>query len=163
MIMNTEVQKLVNEAAIKAVTFIMNRDDAEALAIFKMSVVALCKELNIAIPQVPENCEGPDIRAALHNDILIKHIAAKPRNCMERGEMDYIVRQFFAKNWMMKPEEVKSNDVAQLLDFADPYSHFRILLQRIVIECIHALSGQELRDLEYELEFMDFPLIVKES
>ena len=119
--------------------------------------------MNIAIPQVPENYEGSDIRAALHNDILVKHIAAKPRNCVERGETDYIVRQFFAKNWMMKPEEVRSNDVAQLLDFADPYSHFRILLQRIVIECIHVLNGKELRDLEYELEFMDFPLIDEES
>ena len=52
----------------------------------------------------------------------------------------------------MKPEEVTSKDVAQLMDFADPNSHRHIAAQRVAIDCIHALNHEQLQQLDKVLD-----------
>ena len=52
----------------------------------------------------------------------------------------------------MRPEEVTTKDVADVLKVADPLSHRHLLAQKVAIDCIHALDNEQLQQLDKVLE-----------
>ena len=52
----------------------------------------------------------------------------------------------------MKPEEVTTKNVADILKVADPLSHRHLVAQKVAIDCIHALGKAQLEKLDKELE-----------
>lgn len=62
--------------------------------------------------------------------------------------MEYLVENFICKYWMMKKEEITTKHISDILKMANPLSKRRLVAQRIVIECIHALDKEQQARLE---------------
>ena len=152
--MTNEVSKLVNDAAIKAVIFIMRKDDEEALALFKRSVRALCKEVNVKIPQMPAKTNWEKLRTARRDDSFLSFYAEMHGSNIREVDVGYV--KLLIDTWKIIDGGVQTKDIHKVLDFMDPYSHFRIFMQSVVIACIHLLHDEELRELEFELKCIDF-------
>ena len=52
------------------------------------------------------------------------------------------------KYWMMQKAEISTKHISDILKVANPLSKRRLVAQRIVIECIHALDKEQLARLE---------------
>ena len=145
---NQKIEKLQHETADNAIKYIKTGTGIDCL---RDSFNELCKAMGIPTPQAPDNYEREDIINALKEEPWVKDIAAKPADQRTLEDIDRIVNDFYCEHWLMKPEEVTSKDVAQLMDFADPNSHRHIAAQRVAIDCIHALNHEQLQQLDKAL------------
>ena len=82
----------------------------------------------------------------------VAEIAAKPADQRTTEDIDRVVNDFICEHWLMQPEEVTSKHVADVLKFADPYSHRHLLAQKVAIDCIHALNHEQLQQLDKVLD-----------
>lgn len=78
----------------------------------------------------------------------VAEIAGKPADSRTTEDIARIVNDFFCGHWLLQPEEVTSKDVAQLLNFANPYNHRHLVAQKVAIDCIYALDNEELQQLD---------------
>ena len=146
---NKKIEQLQQETADNAIKYIKTGTGIDCL---RDSFNELCKAMGIPTPQAPDNYEREDIINALKEEPWVKDIAAKPADQRTLEDIDRIVNDFYCEHWLMKPEEVTSKDVAQLMDFADPNSHRHIAAQRVAIDCIHALNHEQLQQLDKALD-----------
>ncbi len=146
---NQKIEKLRQKTADNAIEYIKTGTGIDCL---RDSFNELCEAMGIPTPQVPDNFEREDVINALKEEPWVKDIAAKPADQRTTEEIDRIVNDFYCEHWLMKPEEVTSKDVAQLMDFADPNSHQHIVAQRVAIDCIHALNHEQLQQLDKALD-----------
>ena len=146
---NKKIEQLQQETADNAIKYIKR---GTGIARLRDSFNELCKAMGIPTPQAPDNFEREDVINALKEEPWVKDIAGKPADQRTTEDIDRIVNEFYCEHWLMKPEEVTSKDVAQLMDFADPNSHRHIVAQRVAIDCIHALKHEQLQQLDKALD-----------
>ena len=147
-----KIDRLKEQTAQYAIEHITGKGHHTGIAWLRDSFNELCEAMSIPIPQVPDNFESEDVINALKEEPWVKDIAAKPADQRTTEDIDRIVNDFYCEHWLMKPEEVTSKDVAQLMDFADPNSHRHIAAQRVAIDCIHALNHEQLQQLDKVLD-----------
>ena len=146
---NQKIAKLRQETADNAIEYIKTGTGIDCL---RDSFNELCEAMGIPTPQAPDNYEREDIINALKEEPWVKDIAGKPADQRTTEDIDRIVNEFYCEHWLMKPEEVTSKDLAQLMDFADPNSHRHIVAQRVAIDCIHSLDHEQLQQLDKALD-----------
>ena len=96
--------------------------------------------------------EIEDLAENLKKAPWVADIAGKPADKRTTEDIDLIVNDFICNHWLMRPEEVTTKHVADVLKFADPYSHRHLLAQKIAIDCIHALNHEQLQQLDKVLD-----------
>ena len=69
-----------------------------------------------------------------------------------KEDIDRIVNDFICEHWLIQPEEVTTKHVADVLKVANPLSHRHLLVQKVAIDCIHALDKEQLQQLDKVLE-----------
>ena len=79
-------------------------------------------------------------------------IAGKPADQRTTEDIDRVVNDFICEYWLMRPEEVTSKHVADVLTVANPLSHRHLLAQKVAIDCIHALNHEQLQQLDKVLD-----------
>lgn len=82
----------------------------------------------------------------------VTEIAGKSADSRTTEDIDRLVNDFICEYWLMKPEEVTTKDVADVLRVADPLSHRHLLAQKVAIDCIHALNNEQLQQLDEVLD-----------
>ena len=82
----------------------------------------------------------------------VAEIAGKPTDQRTAADIDRVVNDFICEHWLMRPEEVTTKDVADVLKVADPLSHRHLVGQKIAIDCIHALDNEQLQQLDKVLD-----------
>ena len=147
-----KIDRLKEQTAQYAIEHITGKGHHTGIAWLRDSFNELCEAMGIPTPQAPENYESEDVINALKEEPWVKDIAAKPADQRTTEDIDRIVNDFYCEHWLMKPEEVTSKEVAQLMDFADPNSHRHIAAQRVAIDCIHALNHEQLQQLDKVLD-----------
>ena len=78
----------------------------------------------------------------------VAEIAGKPADKRTREDIDRVVNDFICDNYLMRPEEVTTKDVADVLKVADPLSRRHLVAQKVAIDCIYALDNEELQQLD---------------
>ena len=78
----------------------------------------------------------------------VAEIAAKPADSRTTEDIDRVVNDFICENYLMRPEEVTTKDVADVLKVADPLSRRHLVAQKVAIDCIYALDNEELQQLD---------------
>ena len=151
----TKIAKLKLQTAQYAVEYITGKGEHREFAWLRDSFNELCDEMNIPRPQELDNYDRTDVLEALKKEPWVKDIAEKGTGIITKNDTKRIVEEFFCKHWLMKPEEVTSKDVAQLLKFVDPYSHRHIVANQIAIECIAKLNYDELHSLDIVLSELE--------
>ena len=147
-----KIDRLKEQTAHYAIEHITGKGHHTGIAWLRDSFNELCEAMGIPTPQAPDNFEREDVISALKEEPWVKDIAAKPADQRTTEDIDRIVNDFYCEHWLMKPEEVTSKEVAQLMDFADPNSHRHIAAQRVAIDCIHALNHEQLQQLDKVLD-----------
>lgn len=82
----------------------------------------------------------------------VADIAGKPADQRTTEDIDSVVNDFVCEYWLMRPEEVTTKHVADVLTVANPLSHRHLLAQKIAIDCIHALNHEQLQQLDKVLD-----------
>lgn len=82
----------------------------------------------------------------------VAEVASKSADSRTTEEIDRVVNDFICEYWLMRPEEVTTKNVADVLKVADPLSHRHLLAQKVAIDCIHALNSEQLQQLDKVLE-----------
>ncbi len=82
----------------------------------------------------------------------VADIAGKPADQRTTEDIDRVVNDFVCEYWLMRPEEVTTKHVADVLTVANPLSHRHLLAQKIAIDCIHALNHEQLQQLDKVLD-----------
>lgn len=147
-----KIDRLKEQTAHYAIEHITGKGHHTGIAWLRDSFNELCEAMGIPTPQAPDNFEREDVISALKEEPWVKDIAAKPADQRTTEDIDRIVNDFYCEHWLLKPEEVTSKDVAQLMNFADPNSHRKIVAQRVAIDCIHALNHEQLQQLDKVLD-----------
>ena len=95
--------------------------------------------------------ELEDLTANLKKDPWVIEIAAKPADSRTAEDVSRVVKDFICKHWLMKPEEVDSKDVADVLKVADPLSIRNRVAVNVYIHCTNSLDQTQLEKLDKEL------------
>jgi len=96
--------------------------------------------------------EIEDLAENLKKEPWVTEIAGKPADRRTTADIDRVVNDFICQHWLMRPEEVTTKHVADVLKVADPLSHRHIVAQKVAIDCIHALDKEQLQQLDKVLE-----------
>lgn len=96
--------------------------------------------------------EMEDLTDNLKKAPWVTDIAGKSADSRTTEDIDRVVNDFICEYWLMKPEEVTTKDVADVLKVADPFSHRHLLAQKVAIDCIHALDQEQLQQLDEVLD-----------
>ncbi len=78
----------------------------------------------------------------------VAEIASKSADSRTTEEIDRVVNDFICEHWLMRPEEVTTKHVADVLKVADPLSHRHLVGQKVAIDCIYALNNEQLQQLD---------------
>lgn len=102
----------------------------------------------------PDNLsfELDDLVDNLKKTPWVAEVASKSADSRTTEEIDRVVNDFICEYWLMRPEEVTTKNVADVLKVADPLSHRHLLAQKVAIDCIHALNSEQLQQLDKVLE-----------
>lgn len=146
--MSKTVEELREQTAQYAIEHITGKGLHKGIGWLRDSFNQLCETMGIPDLQEPDNYDSDDVIEALRQEPWVKDIAGKPADARTLDDIDRIVNDFFCKHWLLQPEEVTSKDVAQLLNFADPYNHRHLVAQNVAIDCIYALDNDELQQLD---------------
>ena len=147
------IEELKSQTAQYAAEYIKGEGMHTGLAWLRDSFNELCEamhanefnpdDLSFEIEGLVEN---------LKKEPWVAEIAGKPADRRTTADIDRIVNDFICEHWLMRPEEVTTKHVADVLKFADPYSHRHLLAQKIAIDCIHALNHEQLQQLDKVLD-----------
>lgn len=144
-----KLEQLKAQTVQYAIEHITGKGMHTGIAWFRDSFNEYCKAIGANEFNLDDiSFELDDLVDNLKKAPWVAEIAGKPTDQRTAADIDRVVNDFICKHWMVRPEEVTSKDVAQLLNFADPYSLRHIVGQKVAIECIHALSHQELQRLD---------------
>ena len=154
--MNQEVYDLRLKTAQYAVEHITGIGPHRNIACLRDSFNELCEVMG-ADESKHDNkrFDLDEVVENLRKEPWVKEIAAKPSFQRSHEDNNRIIKDFICKYWMMYPEDVTFNDVADILKIADPLSKRHIVASRVTIDCIHALNHEELHRLDdvlYDLE-----------
>ena len=146
--MSKTIEELREQTAKYAIEHITGKGLHKGIGWLRDSFNQLCEAMGIPELQEPDNYDRDDIIEALKQEPWVKDIAGKPADVRTLEDIGRIVNDFFCGHWLLQPEEVTSKDVAQLLNFADPYNHRHLVAQKVAIDCIYALGNDELQQLD---------------
>lgn len=96
--------------------------------------------------------ELDDLVDNLKKALWVADIAGKPADRRTTADIDRVVNDFICEYWLMRPEEVTSKHVVDVLKVADPLSHRHLVGQKVAIDCIHALDYEQLQQLDKVLD-----------
>ena len=99
--------------------------------------------------------ELDDLVENLKKASWVAEIAGKPADKRTTADIDRVVKDFICEYWPMRPEEVTTKNVADVLKVADPLSHRHLVGQKIAIDCIHALNQEQLQQLDAVLRDLE--------
>ena len=93
--------------------------------------------------------EIEDLTKNLKKEPWVSEIAGKGSMItLPMEDIDLIVNNFICEYWLMRPEEVTSKHVVDVLKVADPLSHRHLVGQKVAINCIHALNLEQMQRLD---------------
>ena len=78
----------------------------------------------------------------------VAEIAGKTADNRTTADIDRVVNEFICEYWLMRPEEITTKHVADVLKVANPLSHRHLVGQKVAIDCIHALDKEQLQRLD---------------
>ena len=96
--------------------------------------------------------EIEDLSENLKKAPWVAEIAGKPADLRTTEDIDRVVNDFICEYWLMRPEEVTTKHVADVLKVANPLSHRHLLAQKVAIDCIHVLDNEQLQQLDKVLD-----------
>lgn len=146
---NKNLKKLQAQTAQYAIEHITGKGMHTGVAWFRDSFNELCeamgaKELN----SEDIGFELDDLVENLKKAPWVAEIAGKPANSRTTEDIDRVVNSFICEYWLIRPEEVTTKDVADVLKIADPLSKRHLVGQKVAIDCIHALNQEQLHRLD---------------
>lgn len=144
-----DIDKLRKETADWAVKYIKS---GTGFAWLRDKFNALCDAMGAEKINPKEiRFELEDLTANLKKDPWVIEIAAKPADSRTAEDISRVVKDFICKHWLMKPEEVDSKDVADVLKVADPLCIRNRVAVNVYIHCTNSLDQTQLEKLDKEL------------
>ncbi len=143
------LERLQKQTAQYAIEHITGKGMHTGIAWFRDSFNELCEAMN-ANDYNPDDLsfEIDDLVNYLKKEPWVAEIARKPADRRTTEDLDRIVNGFICEYWLMRPDEVTTKHVADVLKVADPLSHRHLVGQRVAIDCINALNNDELSRLD---------------
>ena len=115
-----------------------------------------CRCLALSLCLLVLSFEIEDLAENLKKEPWVTEIAGKGSMItLPTEDIDLIVNDFICEHWMMRPEEVTTKHVADVLKVADPLSHRHLVGQKVAIDCIHALDKEQLQRLDCVLRDLE--------
>lgn len=151
--MSKNIEQLKEQTAQYAIEYITGKGMHTGIAWFRDSFNELCEAMG-ANEFDPDDIgfEMDDLVENLKKAPWVAEIAGKPANSRTTEDIDRVVNSFICENWLTRPEEVTTKDVADVLKVADPLSHRHLVGQKVAIDCIHALNHEQLQQLDKVLD-----------
>ena len=145
----SKIDQLEEQTAQYAIEHITGKGHHTGIAWLRDSFNELCEAIH-ANEFDPDNLsfEIEDLTENLKKAPWVSEIAGKSVESRTTEDVDRIVNDFICEYWLMKPEEVTTKNVADVLKVADPYSHRHLIGQKVAIDCIHALDQEQLQRLD---------------
>ena len=143
------IDQLKEQTAQYAIEHITGKGMHTGIAWFRDSFNELCEAMH-ANEFNPDDLsfEIEDLAENLKKEPWVVEIAGKPADRRTTADIDRVVNDFICEHWLMRPEEVTTKHVADVLKVADPLSHRHLVGQKIAIDCIHALNHEQLHRLD---------------
>lgn len=147
--MSKTVEELQEQTAQYAIEHITGKGLHKGIGWLRDSFNELCEAMG-ANEFNPEDIgfELDDLVEFLKKSPWVAEIAAKPADSRTTEDIDRVVNDFICENYLMRPEEVTTKDVADVLKVADPLSRRHLVAQKVAIDCIYALDNDELQQLD---------------
>lgn len=143
------IDQLKEQTAQYAIEHITGKGMHTGFAWFRDSFNELCEAMH-ANEFNPDDIsfELDDLVENLKKTPWVSEIAAKSVDSRTTEDIDHIVNDFICEHWLMRPEEVTTKHVADVLKVANPLSHRHLVGQKVAIDCIHALNQEQLHCLD---------------
>ena len=143
------IEELKSQTAQYAIEHITGKGMHTGIAWFRDSFNEYCDAIG-ANEFNPDDIsfELDDLVENLKKASWVVEIAGKPADRRTTADIDRVVNDFICEHWLMRPEEVTTKHVADVLKVADPLSHRHLVGQKIAIDCIHALNQEQLHSLD---------------
>lgn len=153
---NNKLKKLQDQTVQYAIEHITGKGMHTGIAWFRDSFNEYCEAIG-ANEFNPDDIsfEMDDLVDNLKKAPWVAEIAGKPADQRTAADIDRVVNDFICEHWLMRPEEVTTKDVADVLKVADPLSHRHLVGQKIAIDCIHALNQEQLHQLDMVLRDLE--------
>ena len=151
------IDQLKEQTAQYAIEYITGKGMHTAIAWFRDSFNELCEAMH-ANEFNPDDLsfEIEDLAENLKKEPWVVEIAGKGSMItLPTEDIDLIVNDFICEHWLMRPEEVTTKHVADVLKVADPLSHRHLVGQKVAIDCIHALDKEQLQRLDCVLRDLE--------
>ena len=155
--MSKTIDQLKEQTAQYAIEHITGRGMYTGITSLRDSFNELCEAMN-ANEFNPDDLsfEIEDLAENLKKEPWVTEIAGKGSMItLPTEDIDLIVNDFICEHWMMRPEEVTTKHVADVLKVADPLSHRHLVGQKVAIDCIHALDKEQLQRLDCVLRDLE--------
>lgn len=147
--MSKTVEQLQEQTAQYAIEHITGKGLHKGVGWLRDSFNELCEAMGANEFNPDEiGFELDDLVEFLKKAPWVAEIAAKPADNRTHEDIDRVVNDFICENYLMRPEEVTTKDVADVLKVADPLSHRHLVAQKVAIDCIYALDNDELLQLD---------------
>lgn len=143
------IDQLKEQTAQYAIEHITGKGMHTGVAWLRDSFNELCEAMH-ANEFNPDDIsfELDDLVENLKKTPWVSEIAAKSADSRTTEDIDHIVNDFICEHWLMRPEEVTTKHVADVLKVANPLSHRHLVGQKVAIDCIHALNQEQLHRLD---------------
>ena len=143
------IEQLQAQTAQYAIEHMTGKGMHTGIAWFSDSFNDLCEAMG-ANEFDPDDIgfEMDDLVENLKKAPWVAEIAGKPANSRTKEDISRVVEDFICEYWLMQPEEVTTEDVADVLKVADPLSKRHLIGQKVAIDCIHALNQEQLHSLD---------------
>ncbi len=144
-----KIDELEAKTAQYAVEHIKGKGQHTGIAWLRDSFNELCEGMHANEWKSEDiGFELNDIVDNLKQEPWVAEIARKAAYQRKTEDINKVVNDFICKYWSMRPAEVTSKDVADILKVADPLSHRHLVGQKVAIACIHALTNHQLEKLD---------------
>ncbi len=146
---NNKLKKLQAQTVQYAIEHITDKGMHTGIAWFRDSFNEYCDAIG-ANEFNPDDIsfEMDDLVDNLKKAPWVAEIAGKPTDQRTEADIDRVVNDFICEHWLMRPEEVTTKHVADVLKVADPLSHRHLVGQKVAIDCIYALNNEQLQQLD---------------
>ena len=148
--MSKTIDQLKEQTAQYAIEHITGRGMYTGITSLRDSFNELCEAMN-ANEFNPDDLsfEIEYLAENLKKEPWVSEIAGKGSMItLPMEDIDLIVNNFICEYWLIRPEEVTTKHVADVLKVADPLSHRHLVGQKVAIKCIHALDKEQLQRLD---------------
>ena len=147
--MSKTVEQLQEQTAQYAIEHITGKGLHKGIGWLRDSFNQLCQAMGANEFNPDEiGFELDDLVEFLKKSPWVAEIAGKPADSRTTEDIDRVVNDFICENYLMRPEEVTTKDVADVLKVADPLSRRHLVAQKVAIDCIYALDNEELQQLD---------------